>query len=192
MRRRLRSRRPFSDAVVLSERLLSAVHVPRLAHGKGAPSWLTSISLLRCPMPSSMNAKRPTILPCASRSRTRTSDPHKAHVLFCYDQYQWAEEVGFDRLMINEHHNTPSCMDVAVNMSAAVLRRMTHRAKILLLGNMLPTNDNPVRLAESRHGRRHLRWENYCQAWSGALALKRGRTIRSRTTIASVSKNATI
>jgi alkanesulfonate monooxygenase SsuD/methylene tetrahydromethanopterin reductase-like flavin-dependent oxidoreductase (luciferase family) len=77
-------------------------------------------------------------------------DPRKAHVLFrnYYDQYQWAEEVGFDGLMINEHHNTPSCMDVAVNMSAAVLGRTTHRAKILLLGNMLPTNDNPVRLAE--------------------------------------------
>jgi len=39
-------------------------------------------------------------------------------------------------------------MDVAVNLSAAVLARITHRAKILLLGNMLPTNDNPVRLAE--------------------------------------------
>ena len=77
-------------------------------------------------------------------------DPHKANVLFrnYYDQYQWAEEVGFDGLMINEHHNTPSCMDVAVNLSAAVLARITHRAKILLLGNMLPTNDNPVRLAE--------------------------------------------
>ncbi len=64
------------------------------------------------------------------------------------DQYQWAEEVGFDGLMINEHHNTPSCMDVAVNISAGVLGRITKRAKILLLGNMLPTNDNPVRLAE--------------------------------------------
>ena len=48
-------------------------------------------------------------------------DPHKAHGLFrnYYDQYQWAEEVGFDGLMINEHHNTPWCMDVAVNLSAA-------------------------------------------------------------------------
>jgi alkanesulfonate monooxygenase SsuD/methylene tetrahydromethanopterin reductase-like flavin-dependent oxidoreductase (luciferase family) len=77
-------------------------------------------------------------------------DPGKANVLFqhYFDQYQWAEEVGFDGLMINEHHNTPSCMDVAVNLSAAVLARITKRAKILLLGNMLPTSDNPVRLAE--------------------------------------------
>ncbi len=77
-------------------------------------------------------------------------DPKTAHKLFqnYFDQYQWAEEVGFDGLMINEHHNTPSCMDVAVNLSAGVLGRITKRAKILLLGNMLPTNDNPVRLAE--------------------------------------------
>ena len=77
-------------------------------------------------------------------------DADTAHGLFrdYFDQYQWAEEVGFDGLMINEHHNTPSCMDVAVNLSAAVLGRVTKRAKILLLGNMLPTTDNPVRLAE--------------------------------------------
>ena len=77
-------------------------------------------------------------------------DAGTAHGLFrdYFDQYQWAEEVGFDGLMINEHHNTPSCMDVAVNLSAAVLGRVTKRAKILLLGNMLPTTDNPVRLAE--------------------------------------------
>jgi alkanesulfonate monooxygenase SsuD/methylene tetrahydromethanopterin reductase-like flavin-dependent oxidoreductase (luciferase family) len=77
-------------------------------------------------------------------------DPNQATGLFqnYFDQYQWAEEVGFDGLMINEHHNTPSCMDVAVNLSAAVLARITRRAKILLLGNMLPTSDNPVRLAE--------------------------------------------
>jgi alkanesulfonate monooxygenase SsuD/methylene tetrahydromethanopterin reductase-like flavin-dependent oxidoreductase (luciferase family) len=76
-------------------------------------------------------------------------DPNTASGLMrnYFDQYQWAEEVGFDGLMINEHHNTPSCMDVAVNLSAAVLGRITQRAKILILGNMLPTSDNPVRLA---------------------------------------------
>jgi alkanesulfonate monooxygenase SsuD/methylene tetrahydromethanopterin reductase-like flavin-dependent oxidoreductase (luciferase family) len=50
--------------------------------------------------------------------------------------------------MINEHHNTPSCMDVEVNISGGILARITKRAKILILGNLLPTTDNPVRLAE--------------------------------------------
>ena len=77
-------------------------------------------------------------------------DPHKAHDLFqrYLDEYQYAEEAGFDGLMINEHHNTPSCMDVEINITGGILARTTSRAKILLLGNLLPTSDNPVRLAE--------------------------------------------
>jgi alkanesulfonate monooxygenase SsuD/methylene tetrahydromethanopterin reductase-like flavin-dependent oxidoreductase (luciferase family) len=77
-------------------------------------------------------------------------DPRTAQELFrrYFDEYQYAEEVGFDGLMINEHHNTPSCMDVEVNITGGVLARITTRAKILILGNLLPTTDNPVRLAE--------------------------------------------
>jgi alkanesulfonate monooxygenase SsuD/methylene tetrahydromethanopterin reductase-like flavin-dependent oxidoreductase (luciferase family) len=77
-------------------------------------------------------------------------DPRTASDLFrrYFDEYQFAEEVGFDGLMINEHHNTPSCMDVEVNITGGVLARITRRAKILILGNLLPTTDNPVRLAE--------------------------------------------
>ena len=77
-------------------------------------------------------------------------DPNKASHLFkrYLDEYQYAEEVGFDGLMINEHHNSPSCMDVEVNITGGILARITSRAKILMLGNMLPTSDNPVRLAE--------------------------------------------
>ena len=77
-------------------------------------------------------------------------DPNKAHDLFkrYLDEFQFAEETGFDGIMINEHHNTPSCMDVEVNITGGILARVTSRAKILMLGNMLPTSDNPVRLAE--------------------------------------------
>jgi len=39
-------------------------------------------------------------------------------------------------------------VNVGVNMTAAVLGRTTRRAKILLLGNILPIEDNPVRMAE--------------------------------------------
>ena len=77
-------------------------------------------------------------------------DPDKAHHLFrrYLDEYQYAEDVGFDGLMINEHHNTPSCMDVEVNITGGILARITRRAKILMLGNLIPTSDNPVRMAE--------------------------------------------
>ena len=35
-----------------------------------------------------------------------------------------------------------------MNITGGILARVTSRAKILMLGNMLPTSDNPVRLAE--------------------------------------------
>jgi alkanesulfonate monooxygenase SsuD/methylene tetrahydromethanopterin reductase-like flavin-dependent oxidoreductase (luciferase family) len=65
-----------------------------------------------------------------------------------YDEYQYADETGWDGLMLNEHHSTPSCVDVSVNMSAAILARITKRAQILLLGNILPIQENPVHVAE--------------------------------------------
>jgi alkanesulfonate monooxygenase SsuD/methylene tetrahydromethanopterin reductase-like flavin-dependent oxidoreductase (luciferase family) len=64
------------------------------------------------------------------------------------DEYEYADEIGFDGLMLNEHHNTPTCMGAAMNLEAAILARTTKRAKIILLGNPLPIFDNPVRLAE--------------------------------------------
>jgi len=65
-----------------------------------------------------------------------------------YDEHVLADEVGFDGLMINEHHSTPSCSDVSIMMSAAILARTTKRAKIALMGNILPIQDNPVMVAE--------------------------------------------
>src|SRR5439155_20247146 len=63
-------------------------------------------------------------------------------------EYELADQVGYDGLMISERHSTPSCVDVGVNMTAAVLARTTKRAKILLLGNILPIQENPVQMAE--------------------------------------------
>lgn len=64
------------------------------------------------------------------------------------DEYEFCEEVGFDGLMLNEHHNTPTCMGAAMNLEAAILARITKRPKIVLLGNPLPIFENPLRLAE--------------------------------------------
>src|SRR5258706_5998357 len=50
--------------------------------------------------------------------------------------------------MINEPHSTPWCVNVSANMTAGILARTTKRAKLLILGNILPIEDNPVRMAE--------------------------------------------
>ncbi len=77
-------------------------------------------------------------------------DPGTANNLFqrYFDECVYVDEMGFDGIMVNEHHNTPSCMNASCNLSAAVLARITKNAKILLLGNILPIHENPVRLAE--------------------------------------------
>ncbi len=64
------------------------------------------------------------------------------------EHYRLAEEVGFDGIMLNEHHNAPFCMQAKCNVFASILAATTKRVKIVLLGNPLPLADNPVRLAE--------------------------------------------
>lgn len=64
------------------------------------------------------------------------------------DEQVVAEQMGFDALMLNEHHSTPFCMGGTVNTEAAILARITERAKIVLLGNILPIWDDPLWLAE--------------------------------------------
>jgi alkanesulfonate monooxygenase SsuD/methylene tetrahydromethanopterin reductase-like flavin-dependent oxidoreductase (luciferase family) len=64
------------------------------------------------------------------------------------DEKVYAEQQGFDGLMLNEHHSTPFCMGGVMNVEAAILARITTRAKIVLLGNVLPIWDDPLWLAE--------------------------------------------
>jgi alkanesulfonate monooxygenase SsuD/methylene tetrahydromethanopterin reductase-like flavin-dependent oxidoreductase (luciferase family) len=64
------------------------------------------------------------------------------------DEKVYAEEMGFDGLMLNEHHSTPFCMGSVMNVEAAILARITKKAKIVLLGNVLPIWEDPLWLAE--------------------------------------------
>lgn len=64
------------------------------------------------------------------------------------DEKVFAEEVGFDAVMLNEHHATYFCMGSVVNVEAAVLARITKKAKIVVAGNVLPIWDDPMFLAE--------------------------------------------
>jgi len=63
------------------------------------------------------------------------------------DERIYAEELGFDGVMLNEHHQTPFCMGSVMDVEAAILARTTKKVKIVLLGNPLPVAD-PLRLAE--------------------------------------------
>ena len=64
------------------------------------------------------------------------------------DERVFAEQMGFDALVLNEHHSTPFCMGGVVNVEASILARVTKKAKIVLLGNVLPIWEDPLWLAE--------------------------------------------
>jgi len=64
------------------------------------------------------------------------------------DEKVLAEQLGYDGVMLNEHHDTAFCMGSVMNVEAAILARITERVKIVLLGNPLPVVGNPLRLAE--------------------------------------------
>src|SRR5581483_2851688 len=63
-------------------------------------------------------------------------------------EYKLAEEVGFDGIMLNEHHDAPFCMQPRIGVFGAVLAAITERVKIVQLGNPLPVIGNPLQLAE--------------------------------------------
>ena len=76
-------------------------------------------------------------------------DPIKAHELYnqYHEQYAWADEVGFDGIMSNEHHSSYWCMKPSVNLDAAVIAKVTKNVKIAMLGNVIAVTD-PIRMAE--------------------------------------------
>jgi alkanesulfonate monooxygenase SsuD/methylene tetrahydromethanopterin reductase-like flavin-dependent oxidoreductase (luciferase family) len=77
-------------------------------------------------------------------------DPQVASDLYnrYHDEYQMADESGFDGIMINEHHTAPFCMQASITITGAVLAKITRNVRILMLGAPLPVVDNPLRLSE--------------------------------------------
>lgn len=67
---------------------------------------------------------------------------------FYLDEACYVEEVGFDGIALNEHHGNPFCSGSVVNIEAAILARITSKAKIVIIGNMLPGVKHPLRIAE--------------------------------------------
>lgn len=77
-------------------------------------------------------------------------DPRLASELYnqYHELYEAADRIGFDGIMINEHHTAPFCMQASITITGAVLAKITHNVKILMLGAPLPVVENPLRLSE--------------------------------------------
>jgi alkanesulfonate monooxygenase SsuD/methylene tetrahydromethanopterin reductase-like flavin-dependent oxidoreductase (luciferase family) len=76
-------------------------------------------------------------------------DPKKGADLYqrYLDEYVIADELGFN-LMVNEHHQTATCLNAAVPLTAAILARQTKNARICVLGNPVANRGDPIRIAE--------------------------------------------
>lgn len=63
------------------------------------------------------------------------------------DQWELADELGFN-IMVNEHHQTATCVNPAAPIITGILARTTKKARILILGNPIANRNQPVRVAE--------------------------------------------
>jgi alkanesulfonate monooxygenase SsuD/methylene tetrahydromethanopterin reductase-like flavin-dependent oxidoreductase (luciferase family) len=64
------------------------------------------------------------------------------------EQFELAEEVGFDMVAFNEHHYSGYGIAPSPNLIAANLIERTDDIRIGILGNILPIRENPIRVAE--------------------------------------------
>ncbi|HEY2827962.1 MAG TPA: LLM class flavin-dependent oxidoreductase [Pirellulales bacterium] len=77
-------------------------------------------------------------------------DPEHGHELYneYLDQLVLADELGFDGVCINEHHQNAYGTMPSPNLMGAILARQTKRVKIAVIGNALPLYNPPTRVAE--------------------------------------------
>jgi len=64
------------------------------------------------------------------------------------DELVLAEDLGFDGVCVNEHHQNAYGTMPSPNLMGAILARQTKRVKIAVVGNALPFYDPPTRVAE--------------------------------------------
>ena len=77
-------------------------------------------------------------------------DPRQGHILYnrYLDELELGDELGFDVLCVNEHHQTAYGLMPTPGVLAGALSRRTKRARIAVLGRALPLLNNPLSVAE--------------------------------------------
>ncbi|GAC1656479.1 MAG: LLM class flavin-dependent oxidoreductase [Ktedonobacteraceae bacterium] len=77
-------------------------------------------------------------------------DPIKGHELYnrYFDELERADKLGWDSVIVNEHHQNAYGTMPSPNLMAAVLTQRIKRARIGIVGNALPLHDDPLRVAE--------------------------------------------
>ena len=63
------------------------------------------------------------------------------------DEHMLADELGLN-MLLNEHHQTATCINTCAPLSAAILARQTSKGRICILGNPVANRADPIRIAE--------------------------------------------
>src|SRR5215468_5222404 len=87
----------------------------------------------------------------------RNYDPAKGADLYhmYLDMWLAAEGHGLE-IMVNEHHQTATCVVPAAPLLLAILARQSKTARLLILGNPIANRNQPVRVAEEMAMIEHL------------------------------------
>ena len=80
-------------------------------------------------------------------STVYSAEAARVSLQMALDQFQMADELGFDWVSVAEHHYAPFSLTPNPMVMAGALTQVVKRAKIALLGASIPIN-NPVRVAE--------------------------------------------
>lgn len=77
-------------------------------------------------------------------------DPKHGHTLYnrFLDELCLADQLGFDGVCVNEHHQNAYGTMPSPNLMGSILARQTKRCKIAVIGNALPLYNPPTRVAE--------------------------------------------
>ena len=84
------------------------------------------------------------VLPNRLYDPVKGAEEYAAHI----DALVYAEELGFDAIGVNEHHQTAYGLMPAPNLIASALIQRTKRVEIAILGRALPLVNNPIYIAE--------------------------------------------
>jgi alkanesulfonate monooxygenase SsuD/methylene tetrahydromethanopterin reductase-like flavin-dependent oxidoreductase (luciferase family) len=81
---------------------------------------------------------------------SRLFDPVAAHGMYneFMDELEYAAEMGFDGVCVNEHHQNGYGLMPSPNLIASSLARQTRDAAIVVMGNSLALYNPPLRVAE--------------------------------------------
>ncbi|HVH04794.1 MAG TPA: LLM class flavin-dependent oxidoreductase [Myxococcota bacterium] len=81
---------------------------------------------------------------------SRLFDPAKGHRMYneFMDELEFAAEVGFDAICVNEHHQNGYGLMPSPNLIASALARRTRDTSLCVMGNSLALYNPPLRVAE--------------------------------------------